>query len=101
MICGVALAIVAAGVGFIMGTSRFTGSSSLLLRHPLSSSSPEDDSLQRDPYGRALKHRRIYAPPSHTVSKMDMIPATHTYKNSEFLLCIIRYMLCCIIETIS
>ena len=82
MICGVALAIVAAGVGFIMGTSRSTGSSSLLLRHPLSSSSPEDDSLQRDHHdGRALKHHRIYAPSSHTVSKMDMIPATHTYKN--------------------
>ena len=82
MICGVALAIVAAGVGFIMGTSRSTGSSNLLLRHPLSSSSPEDDSLQRDHHdGRALKHHRIYAPSSHTVSKMDMIPATHTYKN--------------------
>ena len=83
MICGVALAIVAAGVGFIMGTSRSTGSSSLLLRHPLSSSSPEDDLLQRDHHdGRALKHHhRNYELPSHTVSKMDMIPATHTYNN--------------------
>jgi len=90
MICGVALAIVAAGVGFIMGTSRFTGSSSLLLRHPLSSSSPEDDSLQRDHHdGRALKQI------SH-VTKVHYLQESHTYKNSEFLLCIIRYVLCCI-----
>ena len=94
MICGVALAIVAAGVGFIMGTSRSTGSTSnLLLRH-LSSSSPEDDSLQRDHHdGRALK--TMMEPPSH-MTKHHYIPATHTYKNSEFLLCIIRYVLCCI-----
>ena len=83
MICGIALAIVAAGVGFIMGTSRSTGSSNLLLRHQqLSSSSPEDDSLQRDHHDvRALKqHRRNNETPP-LVTKDHYLSPSHTYKN--------------------